>query len=151
MSDKPTDTPRKLTGKQSRFVAEYLLDLNASAAARRAGYSENTAHVIGAENLQKPEIAAAIAAAQQERASRTEITADLVLADILRIGRSAEDVGQFAPALRAQELLGKHLGMFADRVQVTGKDGESLSLAVTFRRAPEALADAPSDGGADER
>ncbi len=136
MSDKPT--PRKLTGKQSRFVAEYLVDLNASAAARRAGYSESTAYAIGFELLKKPEIASAIAAAQQERANRTEITADLVLSDILRIGRSAEDVGQFAPALRAQELLGKHLGMFADRVQVTGKDGESLSLTVTFQKAPDA-------------
>ena len=68
-----------MTPKQTAFVREYLVDLNASAAARRAGYSERTADVIGHENLGKPEISAAIAAAQEERAKRTEINADWVL------------------------------------------------------------------------
>lgn len=68
-----------LTDKQAAFVREYLVDLNASAAARRAGYSERTAGYIGHENLKKPEIAEAIAEAQTERAERTEVTADRVL------------------------------------------------------------------------
>lgn len=69
----------KLTPKQAQFIAEYLIDLNASAAARRAGYSERTAKQAGTENLAKPAIAAAIAAAQAERAQRTQIDADWVL------------------------------------------------------------------------
>lgn len=69
----------KLTPKQQRFVEEYLLDLNASAAARRAGYSERTADAIGRENLGKPTIAAAVAAAQQERSKRTQIDSDWLL------------------------------------------------------------------------
>lgn len=68
-----------LTPKQARFVEEYLIDLNATQAAIRAGYSEKTAYSIGQENLNKPEIAAAIAAAQAERSQRTKIDADWVL------------------------------------------------------------------------
>lgn len=75
-----------LTPKQARFVAEYLIDLNAAAAARRAGYSERTADRIGHENLRKPEIAAAVSEAQADRARRTEITQDRVLQELARIG-----------------------------------------------------------------
>lgn len=57
-----------LTDKQRVFVAEYLRCLNATEAARRAGYSEKTAYSIGWENLRKPEIAAAISAVVAERA-----------------------------------------------------------------------------------
>jgi len=60
-------------------VREYLIDLNAAAAARRAGYSERTARQMGDENLSKPDIAAAIAAAQAERAERTKVDSDWVL------------------------------------------------------------------------
>ena len=74
-----------MNAKQQRFVEEYLVDLNASAAARRAGYSAHTADAIGHENLRKPEIASAIAAAQQERATRTHITQDRVLQELARI------------------------------------------------------------------
>ena len=73
---------KKLTAKQQRFVAEYLIDLNATQAAIRAGYSEKTAYSIGQENLTKPEIAAAVAAAQAERSERTEVTQDYVLTAI---------------------------------------------------------------------
>lgn len=69
----------KLTPKQAAFVAEYLVDLNASAAARRAGYSERTADAIGRENLGKPTVAAAVRAAMQARQQRTEVNADWVL------------------------------------------------------------------------
>lgn len=68
-----------LNPKQDRFVQEYLIDLNATQAAVRAGYSKATAAQIGAENLTKPEIAEAIEKAQAERSHRTQITADMVL------------------------------------------------------------------------
>jgi phage terminase small subunit len=71
----------KLTPKQARFVAEYLIDLNATQAAIRAGYSAKTAEVIGHQNLRKLQIAAAIAEAQQKRAERTGITQERVLAE----------------------------------------------------------------------
>lgn len=77
-----------LTPRQEAFVAEYLLDLNATQAAIRAGYSPKRADATGYENLRKPEIAAAIAAAQAERAERVEVTADQILRELLLIGLS---------------------------------------------------------------
>lgn len=68
-----------MTPKQQRFVEEYLIDLNATQAAIRAGYSERTAYRTGADCLKKPQIAAAISEAQAARAKRTEINADWVL------------------------------------------------------------------------
>lgn len=68
-----------LTPKQARFVDEYLIDLNATQAAIRAGYSEKTAEAIGAENLRKPLIKAAIDRAQSNRAEQTQINAAWVL------------------------------------------------------------------------
>ena len=68
-----------MSPKAERFVLEYLRDLNATQAAIRAGYSVRTARAIGAENLTKPAIADAIAAAQQARAERTQVDADWVL------------------------------------------------------------------------
>ena len=66
-----------LTPKQERFVAEYLIDLNATQAAIRAGYSVKTAKQAGSENLSKPDIAKAVQDAQAARAARTEITQDM--------------------------------------------------------------------------
>ena len=68
-----------LTPKQERFVQEYLIDLNATQAAIRAGYSERTAEVIGHENLSKPQIRAVIDEALAERAEKTAINAQWVL------------------------------------------------------------------------
>ncbi len=65
-----------MTPKQQRFVDEYLIDLNATQAAIRAGYSKKTARAVGSENLTKPDIRAAVAEAQQARSERTKIGAD---------------------------------------------------------------------------
>lgn len=80
------DWENELTAKQRAFVREYLIDLNATQAAIRAGYSEKTAYSIGEENLRKPEIAAAVEAAMKNRADRTDITADRVLKELAKIG-----------------------------------------------------------------
>lgn len=69
----------KLTAKQQRFVDEYLVDLNGTQAAIRAGYSEKTANEIAAENLAKPSIKEAVELRMKEREKRTEITQDMVL------------------------------------------------------------------------
>ncbi len=75
----------KLTPKQQRFAEEYLIDLNATQAAIRAGYSKRTAEKIGSENLRKPEVAEKIQLQMQERGARTGITADRVLKEIERL------------------------------------------------------------------
>ena len=74
-----------MTPKQQRFVEEYLLDLNATQAAIRAGYSKRTASSIGEENLRKPEISEAIQEAKARRSERTQITQDRVLQELARI------------------------------------------------------------------
>ena len=75
-----------MTKKQKLFVQEYLIDLNATQAAIRAGYSPDTAGSIGSENLKKPEIKAAIEKAMAERSKRCGINADRVLTELAKIG-----------------------------------------------------------------
>jgi phage terminase small subunit len=153
-----------MTPKQEAFVREYLIDLNATQAAIRAGYSVKTAAEVGHENLRKPQIAAAIQAGMDARAERTEITADYVLSGIrevaerclerapVMVGRGesraqmVDDHGNHvwsfdaAGANKAFELLGKHIKLFTDKVEHTGKDGAAiqieqvLSEAEAFRR-----------------
>ena len=94
--------PMMLTPKQSQFVAEYLIDLNATQAAIRAGYSTDSARDIGYENLTKPDIQDAIAQAMQQRAERTQVTADQVLQEyakvaFLDIRRLFDETGSIKP------------------------------------------------------
>lgn len=74
-----------LTDKQQRFVAEYIVDLNATQAAIRAGYAESGARTEGARLLANADIAAAVVGANAKRSARTEIAADRVLAAIAEI------------------------------------------------------------------
>jgi phage terminase small subunit len=75
----------KLTDKQRRFVSEYLIDLNATRAALRAGYSAKNAESLGCQLLKKTQVQEAITEAQRRREVRTEITQDRVLKELARI------------------------------------------------------------------
>lgn len=110
----------KLTPKQSAFVREYLVDLNATQAAIRAGYSAKTAEQQGPRLLGNVEVAAAVQKGMDKRAQKVGITAEEVLTDIIRIGNSAEAAEDFPAALKARELLGKHLKLFTDKVEISG-------------------------------
>lgn len=77
-----------LTLKQRMFCHEYLIDLNATQSAIRAGYSENAAGSIGHENLKKPEIQSKIQALMDLRAKRCDITADRVLVELSKLAFS---------------------------------------------------------------
>ncbi len=101
MDDQPTSI--SLTPKQLRFVEEYLVDLNATQAAIRAGYSKRSAGIQGHENLKKPHIEAAISAAQQARSKRTEITQDTVLNELALIGFA--DMGDYVTITDAGEVM----------------------------------------------
>lgn len=109
---------RPLTPKQARFVDEYLIDLNATQAAIRAGYSARTAQQAGAENLSKPVIQAAIQAKQADRAARVELTTDYVVKKLRKI--IDDDNTPTGAQVQALGLLGKHLAMFTDKVQHSG-------------------------------
>ncbi len=125
--------------KQARFVDEYLIDLNATQAAIRAGYSAKTAYAIGNKLLKETEIKETIAAEMQSRSERTGITADKVLADIEAIKADAmkamaDKDGNLAmvnhgAALKACELQGRHLEMWSDKLKVSGE----ISIADALR------------------
>lgn len=78
----------ELTEKQKRFCEEYLVDLNATQAAIRAGYSEKTARQIGPENLSKPVIQDYISELRSEQKKRTGITVEKVLREYAKIAFS---------------------------------------------------------------
>lgn len=157
---------RGLTPKQARFVEEYLVDLNATQAAIRSGYSRRTAEKIGSENLHKPEVSAAIEQGKKALSEKTGITQDRVLKELARVAFAdprrvmrwsesgvspipSEDLSdddaaivssvtetktkdggsmkiQTNDKIRALELLGKHLGIFPEKRQITGPDGKDL-------------------------
>ncbi len=106
---------RKLTPRQARFVEEYLIDLNATQASIRAGYSQNNGNKIGPELLGKTRVAEAIAEAQAKRSERIAISQD----DVVRgLHGEATDKGEgssHSARVSAWGLLGKHLNMFIDR------------------------------------
>lgn len=161
---------KDLTAKQKRFCDEYLIDLNATQAAIRAGYSEKNADKIASQLLGKTRVAEEIQKRKAERSERTEITQDMVLRELAAIAfANATDIVQVAEKAfvtdggnevmlpdviitetskltseqkkaiagikqgrngievkmndktRALELLGKHLGMFTEKVELTEK------------------------------
>lgn len=145
-----------MTKKQKRFVEEYLIDLNATQAAIRAGYSPHTAKDIGCENLAKPNVAAAISQAIAERSRRIGINQDRVLQELARIGFAKitdvvdPETAKIRPDASDDDLaciqsikikpnefgterevklydkksalvdLGKHLGLFKDKLELNG-------------------------------
>lgn len=102
---KPNKQAGGITPKQQVFVNEYLIDLNATQAAIRAGYSAKTAYSQGERLLRNAEISKAVIEAQNARSERTEITQDMVLKELAKIGFSdiRKVVRWGATELRASE------------------------------------------------
>lgn len=158
----------KLTLKQKQFCNEYLIDLNATQAAIRAGYSTSTAKDIGCENLAKPNIRTYIDEIMAERSKRTGINQDRVIRELARIafvkatdvmdvnnakvkskvsdddlatiqsvkvktiptknGDGVEREIKLADKMKALELLGKHLGMFTEKIDINANINNTKKL-----------------------
>ena len=125
-------TPMSLTLKQEQFCREYVIDLNGTQAAIRAGYSEKTAGQIAEQNLKKLEIKSYVQSLMDERSEKTQITAEYVLNGIKdTIEKCSQAVknedGEYrfesGAVLKGYELLGKHLKLFTEKTELTGKDG----------------------------
>lgn len=130
-----------LTAKQSLFVREYLVDLNATKAAIRAGYSQKTAEQIGHQLLQKTSVSAAVEKAMEKRSAKTELTADWVLEKLrIIIDACSNPEKGFNPAgaNKALELIGRHRGMFTDKLDLTSK-GLGFALDYTLLSNAEKL------------
>lgn len=102
---------KKLGARQKRFCEEYLVDLNATQAAIRAGYKEKTARSQGQRLLKNVDIQKCISELQRRQSERTGITADTVLKELEKIALSDVEVSG-KEKIKALELLGRHLGMF---------------------------------------
>lgn len=118
----------KLTEKQAAFVREYLIDLNATQAAIRAGYSERSANNIGPENLLKPSIQEALAKGIEERAARTRLTQDEVIEGLRDAAELAREIKNPSAMVSAYSWLGRHKGMFIDRQEIAGRDGAPVTV-----------------------
>lgn len=140
-----------LTDKQIRFCEEYMVDLNATQAAIRAGYSETSARQIAADNLSKHDIQDYIAGLREEVSKKLNLDAIWVLQRLKDISDrcvQAEPVmttaadgskvesGEYkfdsSGANKATELIGKHLGMFGDKLDVSSK-GQPLKMISGFK------------------
>lgn len=165
-----------MTTKQQRFVEEYLIDLNATQAAIRAGHSKRRASEIGYQLLQKTTVQQAIELAKKERSERTQITVDRVLEelakigfanmqDYMKVGQNGDPYVDLSKVTRDQAAaisevtvedfmdgrgedarevrrvrfklsdkraalvdIGKHLGMFVDRREISGPGGKPLEV-----------------------
>lgn len=136
--------------RQRRFVDEYLIDLNATKSAERAGYSAKTSHVQGPRLLGNVSVKAAIEAAQQARSKRTLLTQDWVVERLMEnharamqveavTDKFGNETGEFAyngnVANKSLELLGKHLAMFTEKHEVSVPQGTGV-LAVPIPVTP---------------
>ena len=115
-----------MTPRKQRFVDEYLVDQNATQAAIRAGYSARTAEQQGPRLLGNVEIAQAVQAAQQARSHRVLINQDDVLRGLRREATLEGEGSSHAARVSAWGLIGKHLGMFVERRQQLGEDGQPV-------------------------
>ena len=131
-----------MTNKQKRFCEEYLIDLNATQAAIRAGYSPKTAGAIGAENLEKPQIRACIDKALAEQSKRTGVTADRVVRELAKVAFvNSQDVVNYDDAtVRPDATRDDTAAVASVRVKtIPTKDGPGVEREVKMHDKLKAL------------
>ena len=136
-ADRPASA---LTPRQERFAAEYLVDLNGTQAAIRAGYSATGANVTGVRLLSNPTVAALIAAGKEKQADRLEVRADTVLREILRIAttdlaQAFDESGNLLPIHQMPEDVRRAIAS----VKVRTDDDGSLVREVKLWDKPKSL------------
>ena len=120
----------ELTPKQAMFVKEYLVDLNATQAAIRAGYSVRTAMEQGYQLLQKTSVSSAIQENMDKRSESVDISAEDVLQSIKSIRNKTVQAEKWNEALKANEMLGKHLRLFIDKIEASGPSDGPIHFIV---------------------
>lgn len=107
----------KLNEKQYRFVQEYIVDYNATQAAKRAGYSEKTAYSNGQRLLKHAEVQAAIKEIQNKATDKAIVDRNMVLAGLLKEAEFKGQGASHAARVSAWEKIGKTMGMFIDKTE----------------------------------
>lgn len=121
-----------LNPKQQRFVDEYLIDLNATQAAIRAGYSVKTANQIGPRLLVNVGVRAAVAKRQAKIAEKAGLTLQSHLDRLNELANRAADAEQFGPAVSAEVSRGRASGFYVDRTET--KHSGKIEVRVRFER-----------------
>lgn len=145
-----------MTKKQQRFCEEYVIDYNGTQAAIRAGYSEKSAYSQASRMLKNAEVLARVRELQHEQVKRLSVSADYVILKLLETREKCMEpvpvldfegnpTGEYSfdsrGALKALELLGRHLGMFEDRLKVAAKVDTGKLDSILAQ-----LQDGPPDG-----
>jgi len=142
----------KLSGKMALFVREYLVDYNASKACLRAGYKTKDPNIYGMKLMKHPLISKEIEKHQQKKFERLELSADYVINKLISIVEET-DASNPQAALRGLELLGKHLGLYRERQEISGPDGDAIRYEQKIKEdnlaIESAIARLSSRGGAE--
>lgn len=131
-----------ITALQQRFVEEYVIDLCATEAAKRAGYAKTSAHSSGHDLLKKPEINSAIKKELAKLKERTHISQEWVIEQLKLNYKRAVESGEGSVANRALELIGKHMQMFPEKVkaELSGPDGGAIRIRAAADMSDDELA-----------
>lgn len=150
----------KINEKEEIFCREYIIDLNATQAAIRAGYSARTARTKGSQLLTKVNVSARVEELKAERNIRTQVTAEWVIRELVEVVRNCKE-GQpvydqtgkrvyitnedseiaaaytfnAKGATGALDLLGKHLGLYTEKIEISGE----VKLSETLKKARERI------------
>ncbi|OZA29341.1 MAG: hypothetical protein B7X91_02555 [Hydrogenophilales bacterium 17-64-11] len=137
-----------LNDKQTRFVDEYCISLCGAEAARKAGYSVRTAYAIGAENLRKPQIKAAIQARQAATALELGVTKQKVISDLLEAIQTARAQGNPGAMIQGAREVGRLLGFYEPETQRVELSVNDRGLAAKYQSLSDEELTAIIDGQA---
>ena len=120
-----------LNPKQKRFAEEYVKDLNGTEAYKRAGYitkEEKTARINASRLLSHANVKAYVQELQQKRSEKLKINAEYVLKHLIKMAEAKEDFVENKDRIKCLELIGKHIGMFTDKVEHSGSMSNNVSI-----------------------
>lgn len=137
----------RLSVKERLFVEAYFAcEYNATQAVVKAGYNTKYPNKIAYQMLRRPRIKEAVDALKEQKIKEVSVSQEYVLRKLVRTVEKAESQGNHTATLRGLEMLAKHLGMFIERTEISGKDGEAIRMekiendADAFTRAIAGLA-----------
>lgn len=122
---------------QKRFCEEWIVDFNGKQAAERAGTSSQAPEVMAYMWLRNPGVKRYIAHLTEERTQRLKIDQGYVVQKLIRTIEKAENQNKLSDVLSGLDKLMKHLGMFTEKVELTGKDGEAIKIEKAQEDADE--------------